>query len=123
MKKYFILLLITLVLFSCGQDYNSQSNDVGQYSQSPIDRSTAEGQRLHLVYRSMQSQCFSCHGSWSSYITSSQWVNAGLVVRGNPNTSKLVYRLKNMGGNMPPDPSSQISDDDYSAYLNWINNL
>ncbi len=121
--KFFLILIILLSLFGCGQDYNSQSNDIGQYSQSPIDRSTPEGERLYLVYRSMQTNCFSCHGSWSSYTTSNQWVSAGLVVRGNPNTSKIVYRLKNMGSNMPPDPSSQISDDDYSAYLNWINNL
>lgn len=122
--KSFICLTIIALLSSCGQDYNSNSGDAGQYSTvSTIDTSTPEGVRLAASYSVLQAKCFQCHSGWSGYTTSQQWVDAGLVVRGSFLSSELIRRLKNYGGDMPPDPQSPLSTDEIAPLQTWIENL
>ena len=117
------LLIPLLFLVSCGQDTNSQSNDRTEYGQVEIDNSSPEGQRLSSAYAVLQTNCFSCHGGWSDYTTSNQWINAGKVEPGSYATSLLVTRLKNNGGDMPPNPKGALSTADITVLQSWIDNL
>ncbi len=123
MKKILTLTFTMLVLSGCGQDYNSNSGDGGQYSPiEGIDSSTADGARLLAAYRVAQTKCFQCH-QWSSYKTSAAWVSAGLVVAGNSDGSEMWTILKNNGGNMPPDPIAQLTQEELDAVKTWIDNM
>ena len=123
MKKISGLLFLVLILSGCGQDYNSNYGDYGQYSPvEGIDSSTPEGTRLLAAYKVMQAKCFQCH-QWSTYKTSAQWVSAGLVVAGNSSGSDVYTILKNNGGNMPPDPIAQLSSEELSSIQTWIDGI
>lgn len=122
MKKTFFIFL-SLFLISCGQDYNSNSGDEGQYSSNgSIDTSTPDGVRLAAVYTILQSKCFQCHSGWTSYTTSAQWESAGLIVKGSAANSELVRSLKNYGGDMPPDPQSPLTTEQVTVFETWIDN-
>lgn len=104
-----------LVLSNCGQNYNSNSNDVT--GSSNIDCGLYA--KLCTAYPVIQhNHCFQCH-SWSGYRTDEQWVQAGLVVPGSPNTSSLIKQLQNTGGDMPKDYSA-LSSDDIDTLKAWI---
>lgn len=123
MKKISGLLFLVLILSGCGQDYNSNYGDYGQYSPvEGIDSSTPEGTRLLAAYKVMQAKCFQCH-QWSTYKTSAQWVSAGLVVAGNSSGSDVYTILKNNGGNMPPDPIAQLSSEEVNSIQTWIDGI
>lgn len=124
MKSNLLLLSILLLVSSCGQDYNSNSGDSGQYTpNSAIDTSTPEGARLSAAYTVLQNKCLQCHSTWSGFTTSSRWEQAGLIVTGSASGSEIVRRLKNYGGDMPPDPFSPLSNEELTAVENWIDNL
>ncbi len=123
MKRLMAFLFLTLMISGCGQDYNSNYGDYGQYSPvEGIDSSTPEGTRLLAAYKVMQGKCFQCH-QWSTYKTSAQWVSAGLVVAGNSGGSEVYTILKNNGGNMPPDPIAQLSSDEVNSIKAWIDGI
>lgn len=71
-------------------------------------------------------QCINCHdGShddWSEYITDAAWIASGSVVKGSPDSSSLITKLKNLSGNMPVD-APQISEEDYQVLRTWITNM
>lgn len=116
---FFLVFMIT----GCGQDYNSNYGDYGQYSPvEGIDSSTPEGTRLLAAYKVMQTKCFQCH-QWAGYKTSAQWVSAGLIVEGNSSGSNVYTILKNNGGNMPPDPIAQLTGEELETIKTWIDNL
>lgn len=117
------LLISLMFLISCGQDTNSQSNDRTEYGAVEIDITSPEGQRLSAAYAVLQTNCFSCHGGWSEYTTSNQWINAGKVEPGSYATSLLITRLKNNGGDMPPNPKGALPTADITVLQNWIDNL
>lgn len=122
MKKLFFVSLF-LFLSSCGQDYNSNSGDQGQYSPNgSIDTSTPDGVRLSAAYSILQAKCFQCHSGWTNYTTSAQWESAGLIAKGSAANSELVRSLKNYGGDMPPDPQSPLSTEQVAVFENWIDN-
>lgn len=111
------------MLSGCGQDYNSNYGDYGQYSPvEGIDSSTPEGARLLAAYKVMQTKCFQCH-QWSTYKTSAQWVSTGLVTAGNSSGSEIYTILKNNGGNMPPDPIAQLTGEEVDSIKAWIDGL
>lgn len=123
MKKISGLLFLILFISGCGQDYNSNYGDYGQYSPvEGIDSSTPEGVRLLAAYKVMQTKCFQCH-QWSAYKTSAQWVSAGLVIAGNSSGSEVYTILKNNGGNMPPDPIAQLTSDEVNSIQVWIDGI
>ena len=124
MKKILSLIILSVVLSSCGQDYNSSSNDAGQYAPiEGIDSSTAGGARLLAAYRVMQSKCFQCHSSWATYKTNALWVSSGKIVAGNPSASSAYTSLKNNNGNMPPDPYAQLTTEELETVTNWIQGM
>lgn len=118
-----LLIASLFLLFSCGQDTNSQTNDRTVYGDVEIDTSSPEGQRLSAAYTVLKTNCFSCHGGWANYTSSNDWINSGKVDPGSYATSLLATRLKNNGGNMPPNPSGPLSSADNTILQNWINNL
>jgi len=87
-----------------------------------IDSSTPDGARLLASYRVMQDKCFQCH-QWSTYKTSAQWVAAGKVVGGSTGASSVYTRLKNAGGDMPPEPIAQLTSEELSSIESWINGI
>lgn len=123
MKKILCITFLLSLVSGCGQDYNSNYGDYAQYSPvEGIDSSTPEGLRLLEAYKVFQGKCFQCH-SWSDYKTSQQWIDAGKVTAGVPGSSSVYTRLKNNGGNMPPDPIGALSTAEFTAVENWILNL
>jgi hypothetical protein len=76
-------------------------------------------------------KCLSCHASGSSYgafanLTEASAVSRGLVVKGNPNSSILYYRLIGSAGsggtkNMPQGGS--ISAAEVQAVADWITGI
>lgn len=123
MKKILALTFTILMLTGCGQDYNSNYGDGGQYSPiEGIDSSTPDGTRLLAAYKVAQTKCFQCH-QWSTYKTSAQWVSAGLAVAGNSGGSEMYTILKNNGGNMPPDPIAQLTTEELESIKTWIDGM
>jgi len=123
MKKRVIFILILGVLVSCGQDYNSNTGDFAQYAPiEGIDSSTPDGTRLLASYKVFQAKCFQCH-TWSAYKTSADWVSAGLVSKGNSSASQVYTRLKNTGGDMPPDPIAELTAAELLTVETWINQM
>ncbi len=124
MKKNVFLIAVLALFSGCGQDYNSSSNDAGQYAPiEGIDSSTASGARLLAAYRVMQSKCFQCHSSWSTYKTNALWVSSGKVVAGNTSASSVYTSLKNNNGNMPPDPYAQLTAEELETITTWIQGI
>lgn len=118
--KIILLFILSMAFASCGQDYNSNYNDRGTYA----DIGISAGDPLYRPYQVLQTKCFGCHASeWSDYKNSQQWVDAGLVVRGNYASSALKTRLRNFGGNMPPDPYSPLTSTELEILRTWINAL
>ena len=74
----------------------------------------------------MQESCMSCHSgfhnNWNSFKSDEEWISSGLIAPGDPYSSTLVIRLKNIGGNMPKD-NPQISEDEFDKIVDWINEL
>jgi mono/diheme cytochrome c family protein len=76
-------------------------------------------------------KCLSCHASGSSYgafanLTEASAVSRGLVIKGNPNSSILYYRLIGSAGaggakNMPQGGS--ISAAEVQAVADWISSI
>lgn len=121
--KIFFLFSFFSLLTGCGQDFNSNYGDFGQYAPiEGIDSSTPEGARLLAAYKVLQAKCFQCH-SWSNYKTSQAWIDAGRVVAGNPSASSIYSTLKNNNGNMPPDPFAPLTSAEIVLFEDWINNL
>lgn len=122
MKKYLFLLIF---LVSCGQDYNSNYFDSLKYSDSLGD-GTPAGERFQAAYNILASNCISCHtgyhNSYSSFRTSSDWIDNGLVVQGDFENSFLVRKLKNYGGTMPQGGSS-LGGSEMELIKVWIENL
>lgn len=111
-------LVCLLGLMSCGQNYNSNTNDNG--GELGIDCATAPA--LCEAYTAMRdNHCFECHG-WSGYRTDAAWISSGLVSKNDPANSRLITKLKNAGGNMPQNFSPMTSSE-YTAVRTWIQNM
>ncbi len=119
-----LMFLMSVTLYSCGQDYNSNSGDsnLGQDT-SKIDCTTESGARFCAALTILQAECSSCHthSIWGSYVTEAQWTKK-LVKPGDADTSSLITKLKNVGGNMPQDAGA-LSDDDFQTLRTWINEM
>lgn len=121
-NKLLLLFFFLLVLGSCGQDFNSNSNDKDQFSNVEIDISSPEGRRFSVAYKILQVKCMGCH-DWALFTTSDKWIESGYVVRGNFSGSPLISILKNYGGNMPKDPYPALANSETTDLESWISNL
>tara|TARA_R110000868_G_scaffold117600_15_gene312500 strand:+ start:7489 stop:7857 length:369 start_codon:yes stop_codon:yes gene_type:complete len=120
------LILLSLLFVGCGQSFNSNSGDAAFTATNGIDTSTAAGQRLDAAYTVLKNECMSCHtgyhNSWNTYKTDLAWQSAGLVNAGNPASSSVYFRLKNVGGDMP-QLNPQISETERQILDDWISQL
>jgi mono/diheme cytochrome c family protein len=122
LKKFTAFFGFMIIMSSCGQNYNSNYNDLGQYTAAAIDRSTVAGARFAAAYSILQVKCMGCH-AWASYDSSEKWIQSGYVIQGNFSGSNIITHLKNFGGNMPKDPASALPDSEIADLLAWITNL
>lgn len=111
------ILFILFFLASCGQDYNSNSNDASIYEDSGI----TPGSNLYNAYSVMKTKCFMCHGDWKNYKTSQDWIDHGLIVSGAPTNSDIYNSLIQNGGGMPKSPYSPLTSAEVETLRTWIN--
>lgn len=122
MNKLYLIILVFLV--SCGQSFNSNSKDFLLGSQ--IYCSDTSQIKLCSANEVIAKNCINCHSgyhnSWSSYLTNQDWINSALIATGNSDSSSLIIKLKNAGGNMP-EGAAPLSDADYQVLRSWIDSL
>ncbi|TDJ03836.1 MAG: hypothetical protein E2O68_09300 [Deltaproteobacteria bacterium] len=118
-----IRLTILLLLLGCVQDYNSSSGDRERFSPRPVPTSSGDP-RLANAYNVIEKNCLTCHlgfhNQWASNTTDQAWKSTGLVIPGDPFSSRLITKLQNVGGNMPFQ-SPPLSEDDLNTLVEWIN--
>ena len=122
MLKIITTFIFLIGLSSCGQDYNSNFNDQGQFSTFEIDTSTPAGARFNAAYKIIQTKCMACH-NWSSYNTSDKWIQSGYVIPANYRGSAIISILKNYGGTMPKNPYAALPTTELDTLEAWITNL
>jgi len=120
-------LLPLFLLWGCIQDYNSSSGDRERYSpipKIPQNRQDPGQTRLANAFKVIGENCLTCHfgfhNTWASNTTDEAWKNTGLVIPGDPFSSRLITKLQNIGGNMPFQ-SPPLSEDDFNTLVEWIN--
>lgn len=119
------LALITIVISSCGQTYNSNTED---FNLLPSSFCSNQGNsNLCAANEIIQTKCTNCHTSpihagWAAYDTDAEWTASGRVVAGNPDSSTLITKLKNYGGNMP-DQAPPLTESEVQTLRDWINGI
>ena len=116
MKLFFRFFCFFLFFYSCGQSYNSNTGDE-RYNQNV---GAADAAAIQVI----SSNCLTCHSEWSTYTTAAAYAGAGLLVTGSPDTSKIIYRIKNFNGaesNMPTN-AGPLTPGDYETLRNWVTN-
>ncbi|MGE0174709.1 MAG: cytochrome c [Oligoflexales bacterium] len=111
------------LVFSCGQDYNSNSGDERLRRSTTTQQSecdTPAKERLCAANKIIANRCLSCH-EWP-YDTDAEWTGSGLIKAGNKAGSKIISRLKNAGGDMPAD-GTKLSDSEYKAMVEWVEQI
>ena len=124
--KYCTLILAGTTLGSCGQTFNSNTDDYlllqSSYCQDQTNTALCEANEV------IQTKCTSCHSgdhtSWGAWDTNEEWLESGRVIAGNPEGSSLVSKLKvyGTGGNMPLD-DAPLTQEEYDKIEAWINSL
>ena len=113
--KFFVPTIFSCILISCiGQGSSSSSLDEIIYSEGD---DSLEGQSLKIL----QANCISCHTGWSSYTSSQDYIDNGLITAGDSTSSSIITSLKNEGGTMPQN--STLSSSDYYILKDWVDNL
>ncbi len=117
--------LVFLLLFGCGQTFNSHSVD-NFIGTGNIDISTPEGMRLFQATSVIKNRCINCHtgyhNSWLQYNRDIDWIGSGLVIKGDFRGSLLISRLQNEGSDMPLF-APQIPESEYQLLKEWIENI
>jgi hypothetical protein len=106
------LFLLALLPVACVQTENSNTLDKDNYGSSGL---TAQAKAI------FSSKCTPCHSFQGESVD--QLVSEGLMVIGDPENSKLFYRLQGSSGvNGPKDmPSgSSISAGDVALIYSWV---
>jgi mono/diheme cytochrome c family protein len=122
-SNLFIIFLST----GCLQTYNSNSGQ-DQISALKVcaEAGTVAGDRYCEAETIIQNNCINCHtghhNQWSAYVNDEDWIRSGRVIQNNVNASNLLLRMKNIGGDMPLD-NPRISDSEFVAIYNWIENM
>lgn len=116
MFRAFLLITLLLASSSCMQTENSNSLDADTYS--------GEGSAEFVAAKAvLSSLCKDCHVYHT--MTQDELINAGDIVPGSPESSKIYYRLSGSSGgpgpkNMPTNGS--ISNGDRALIKVWIQN-
>lgn len=121
-----ILASLLLVLTSC-QDYNSNSNDDERFSEVELTGSAVFKESAYYI---LQQRCTSCHSSgihnsWAGYTNEQDWIDEGLVVKGDPDSSRAIFRIINHGStdsNMPLG-MGPLPNDEYQDLVDWVENI
>jgi len=127
--KINLLLLLFLLIYSCGQDYNSNSFDDLIYADSSCSGSAADI-RFCQSFNIIKDRCISCHTGWhnsfATFTDTQSWIDAGLIVPNDASASLLMTRIRGYGvtpsANMPPN-GSEISKAERDALEAWIDGL
>ncbi len=116
-------ILPTILFLGCLQDYNSHSGDREKYGPRQFGTSESQ-QRFSRAFKVIQNNCLTCHfgfhNAWGSNTTDKEWLKTGLVIQGDPFSSRLITKLQNIGGNMPFQ-NPPLSEDDFNKLVEWIN--
>jgi hypothetical protein len=125
MKKLlliFFFCFIAIALDSCLQTENSSTSDANSYGgldpNNPSDVLFAEAKEVWRV------SCTPCHAF--NGLSKDELVSAGLVIEGDPQDSKIYYRMRNSAGpmgskNMPP--AGSLTSGDIQVVSDWISSL
>lgn len=108
----FIISFMSVFSISCVQTQNSSVRDEISYATLGITSILA-------------TNCSGCHPDYHTQ-TSNQLIANGLVVAGNPENSKLYYRLTgSLGSNGPKNMpmGSSLTADDVAQVREWIQGL
>ncbi len=119
--KFFFL----LILMSC-QDFNSNSNDRDRYSRIELNGSDD----FEKAYYIIQERCANCHSSsvhnsWAGFTDEQTWLTKGYVAKGDPDASRLIFRIINHGStdsNMPLG-MGPLPNDEYQDLVDWVTNI
>lgn len=124
MKADKLLFAATFFLFSCGQDYNSNSGDE-RYVPQKATAGACDGDagvRYCAAQAIFSKRCFGCHPTWSKYDTAQKWADSGRVSAGSPTSSLLYNKLINAGGDMPQGGPA-LPDDEFTTIKDWISGM
>lgn len=123
-----IFWFIGILVFGCGQDYNSNSgDDVYQEAEGPDPGNGDPGAKAFSdAFAVLQAQCITCHtnyhSAWSKFTTEAAWKSAGYVKPGNSAGSSIIAILINNGGNMPKDGKA-LTTEDLGKLTSWIDGM
>ena len=124
MKFFSLAVLMSLV--AC-QDYNSNSNDGDRFRQVTLTPPSANFEKAYYI---IQERCTSCHtsgihNSWASYTNEQDWIDKGYVVEGDPDSSRLIFRIINHGSTDSDMPLGMgpLPSDEYEDLKEWVENI
>lgn len=120
MRTLSFILILGLLLSSCGRIENSSSQDKALYSPR-----TAGSPQHEAAVAIISAKCAECHGSWVSY-SDEEFVSTGLVVAQNPTASSIYYRNQLGPGprnNMPTQGRPAMTTDELQTISIWINTI
>lgn len=118
-----LLFILSLILLSACQDYNSNSSDRERFGPVQLDGSG----NFQKAYPILMKRCGNCHyhSVWPSYKKESDWIDENLIEPGSAERSRVIIRTINTGGteaNMPQGGSA-LPRGEYDVLTAWIDGL
>ena len=127
MKENKLFCFIALLLLASCQNYNSNSGDANTYG--PVVLNEADP-NFAQAYSIIVNRCVNCHSSnihsvWSSYTSNNDWLNTGMVNRGDPDNSYFIQRIINYGASSSnmPQGGSALPAAEYNHLRKWIEEI
>lgn len=114
---YFILM--SAALSSCGQTFNSNTEDDVLYGVSSycLDQSNTN---LCEANQIIQENCASCHTDMASFDTDQKWADSSYVTAGDSSASSVYSTTTD---NYMPKDSTPLSDSEKEAIKTWIDGM
>lgn len=124
-------LFLLAFLSSCGQTFNSHTNDVylKAFSYCADTSQTALCEANEII----ATKCANCHNYdghkvWANYDTNAKWLATKFVVAGDPDNSSLVYRMKNYVGSASgpqdmPKGAGALTQEEFDKINSWVLSL
>jgi len=133
------LLPILMLMISCNQSINSNSNDQLVFGEQPEeeqvigpDGEVAELTVFQRARTTIRSKCIACHTNYHIGIESDDEATLiaslegiGYIVSGDADGSFMLRRLTNYGdiGGMPQAPMQPLTQEEYDDLKEWIDSL